>query len=188
MIGESGYDCSSNGNTLDSIPILAGFWRSGPSSLVIHRYLEEEACRGGTFIESSDDYCADGYKGPYCSVCQNGFRKSLGNTCFECNRSLSIVIMILGILFLVFLGIIFAMTVIYLLNGKDRTSTKSLRRIVPMISEPKVSSDGRFWCSLKRFLCSATFNRLKNLIVVWQILVIFRDIVRVPYPTYYNDL
>lgn len=62
--GEEGVDCNNPGVTLASLPIRKGYWRSSRKSLKVQQCLHSEACVGATEIASSDDYCANGYKGP----------------------------------------------------------------------------------------------------------------------------
>ena len=62
--GQEGVDCESPGATLASLPIREGYWRPSRESVLVHTCLHEEACVGATEVSSSDDYCADGYKGP----------------------------------------------------------------------------------------------------------------------------
>ena len=62
--GNEGVNCTTPGATQASLPILQGFWRSGSQSMVVHQCLHSDACVGGTKVSGSDDYCADGYKGP----------------------------------------------------------------------------------------------------------------------------
>ncbi|CAN0566941.1 unnamed protein product, partial [Laminaria digitata] len=56
------------GATKALLPIQRGYWRSSRESLVVHECLQSEACLGATEVSSSDDYCADGYRGPCESV------------------------------------------------------------------------------------------------------------------------
>ena len=64
IVGEEGVDCELPGATLASLPVREGYWRSSQESLVIHSCLHSEACAGATQVSSSDDYCAEGYRGP----------------------------------------------------------------------------------------------------------------------------
>ncbi len=62
--GEEGVDCELPGATLTTLPIRRGFWRSSPTSWVVHSCLHSESCAGASEVSNSDDYCADGYEGP----------------------------------------------------------------------------------------------------------------------------
>ena len=62
--GQEGLDCKQPGATKALLPVQEGFWRSSQESLVVYECLNLKACAGGTGVSSSDEYCADGYKGP----------------------------------------------------------------------------------------------------------------------------
>lgn len=64
IMGTEGVDCDNPGATLASLPVREGYWRSGKQSQVIHSCSHGDACAGATQISGSDDYCAEGYKGP----------------------------------------------------------------------------------------------------------------------------
>ena len=67
--GEEGVNCDSPGATKALLPVQQGYWRSSRESLVVHECLQSEACVGATEVSDSDDYCADGYRGPCESAC-----------------------------------------------------------------------------------------------------------------------
>ncbi len=68
--GVEGLNCSAPGATLAALPLRRGYWRSSRESKVVHACLHADACAGGAdLVESSDDYCADGYSGPCECVC-----------------------------------------------------------------------------------------------------------------------
>ncbi|CAN0516643.1 unnamed protein product, partial [Laminaria digitata] len=85
--GGEGVDCDSPGATLASLPIRQGYWRPDRESLVVHECFSSKACAGKTEISSADDYCQDGYNGPYCSVCSEGYGRGFSNTCHSCDNS-----------------------------------------------------------------------------------------------------
>ena len=59
-----GVDCEDPGATLASLPINPGYWRSNKSSVKVQPCLHSDACVGANVVESSNDYCNTGYKGP----------------------------------------------------------------------------------------------------------------------------
>ncbi|CAN0450046.1 unnamed protein product, partial [Scytosiphon promiscuus] len=66
---------------MKDLEIDAGFWRSSPTSKKILE-CPNDACTGG--ITGAAGYCEDGYDGPYCSVCTDGFSRGLGTNCQVC--------------------------------------------------------------------------------------------------------
>jgi hypothetical protein len=65
-------DCPSEASncTGKSIDLLQGFWRRTPETSYIFSCLYD-GCDGGT--GTGDDSCSNGYEGPLCAVCQQGY-------------------------------------------------------------------------------------------------------------------
>jgi predicted outer membrane repeat protein len=61
--------CTSTGVVAATLPLAAGYWRADLQSLAVRQCWREEACKGGVAVQSSDDYCAAGYRGP-CELLQ----------------------------------------------------------------------------------------------------------------------
>ena len=80
---EVGLNCSYAGVRLDTLPLLADFWRSSSSAKEVRRCYIDGACTGGTNFSS---YC-DGtmYTGPFCDVCVGGHNKASDGTCASCD-------------------------------------------------------------------------------------------------------
>ena len=96
------------GMSINTLSLNKGYWRASVKSADIEQCLNEEHCVGGDGSDPSS-YCAKGYKGPLCAVCQknytaNGSGESL--SCEKCEGS-SVATIIVGILgFLLFFGCI----------------------------------------------------------------------------------
>ena len=71
-----GADCNSNGATLKSLPVMSNFWRSSINSSNLEMCESEESCR--------NDTCVEGYEGPICSVCSDGYSVNAKGDCREC--------------------------------------------------------------------------------------------------------
>jgi predicted outer membrane repeat protein len=56
--------CSVTGTDTATLPLAAGYWRADLDSLDVKQCYRQEACKGGVAVNSSDDYCAEGYRGP----------------------------------------------------------------------------------------------------------------------------
>eukprot|EP00611_Tribonema_gayanum_P007210 TRINITY_DN1653_c0_g1_i1.p1 TRINITY_DN1653_c0_g1~~TRINITY_DN1653_c0_g1_i1.p1 ORF type:complete len:1109 (+),score=308.99 TRINITY_DN1653_c0_g1_i1:195-3521(+) len=79
-------ECLEPGITTATLPLLPGYWRASleVGQADILRCWNEKACRGGAAELSTDDYCDDGYEGPYCAVCRAGYTSFVGSTCYKC--------------------------------------------------------------------------------------------------------
>ena len=98
------------GMTLWTLDLLPNFWRSSNSSTSILHCLGKEHCVGGS---DSSNYCAEGYRGALCAVCEKGYAAvGVGESlsCKECSGS-SIATAVFGIIF--FLFVIASLFLIY---------------------------------------------------------------------------
>lgn len=66
------------------IDVDAGFWRSSSISMNILECPVEAACLGGKDVSLQ---CANGHKGPYCSVCKTGYVPDSDGSCVSCENS-----------------------------------------------------------------------------------------------------
>ncbi|CAM9644386.1 unnamed protein product [Ectocarpus sp. 13 AM-2016] len=124
--GAEGLDCELPGATLASLPIREGYWRSSGESLTIHQCVHHAACVGATQISSAQDYCGEGYQGPYCAVCTGGFGRGAGNTCHSCEGTKSRLLIAAGSLFALVILLLIILAMVYLVGGLD--AVEGLRR------------------------------------------------------------
>ncbi|CAM9899894.1 unnamed protein product, partial [Laminaria digitata] len=96
---DKGVDCDHPGATLASLPIRPGYWRSSAESRVVQQCLHSDACSGSRKIANANDYCADGYSGPYCAVCSDGYGRGVSNSCHRCDNTKAHLLFALGALF-----------------------------------------------------------------------------------------
>eukprot|EP00903_Cladosiphon_okamuranus_P020904 g19197.t1 len=148
--------------SLELLEIDPGYWRATNTSEVVLACYNEDACLGG--ITGADDYCDQGYGGPYCSVCSDGYTASLGFACTRCSGAwasivVAVVVAIVGVLLLVAL-------LMHFLPEKD--------------------SSGRDF--LARVLRRVPVQSLKIVIIVWQILTQFASVANVTYKDVYQRL
>jgi len=62
------------GSTQEQLTIEPKNWRISGKTDVIHECPYPEACLGGSeFTDEGNGYCAVGYKGPLCSVCEEDY-------------------------------------------------------------------------------------------------------------------
>ena len=168
------YDCSSSGVTVKNLPVSRGYWRHSDSSLRIHKCFHEDSCKGSTEILSSDDYCASGHNGPYCAVCDDDYGQGTGGLCFKCEEGINIrtVLVVVGFIVLaIFLVLFFA----FLIGGLD---------VIVRVGTYFMSEETKTKL-ITKFSRRIPLYSIKILIVVWQILTIFPEIVNITYPFYY---
>ncbi|CAN0047697.1 unnamed protein product, partial [Ectocarpus fasciculatus] len=126
--GAEGVNCELPGATLASLPILEGYWRSGPESATVLACIHAESCAGATQVSSSDDYCSSGYEGPYCASCQSGYGTGIGNTCHSCDDERSRWLIVAGSLFTLVTLLTLGLAVVFLIGGLD--AVEEVRRTV----------------------------------------------------------
>jgi hypothetical protein len=96
------------GTTKENIVLKKNFWRESKETLNTYKCKNVYACKGGRFVNSTDNLCQPGHKGPICDVCEKGWSKDDG-VCLKCPEnigrtiSLTIVIPVICILIIIFL-------------------------------------------------------------------------------------
>ena len=79
--------CNIDGNsTEEKLTLHSGYWRISAESEVVLKCPLRDACTGGVIFENSgDSYCAQGYTGPLCAVCDIGyFYETSTLACLNC--------------------------------------------------------------------------------------------------------
>eukprot|EP00752_Nemacystus_decipiens_P012585 g11145.t1 len=157
------HSTSSGGNTtLEALSIQAGYWRATASGTNILACYNADACLGG--ITGSAGYCLEGYEGPYCSVCSDGYTAQLGFTCSKCSDSTG------GVMVVVVLAVAAVLVgmaaVVYVMSGE-------------------VGCMGRGG-AFERLFRNIPLQSVKIVIVAWQILTQFAAVVNVTFPHLYQ--
>ncbi|KAG5180055.1 hypothetical protein JKP88DRAFT_279979 [Tribonema minus] len=84
-------DCSGIvvGSTVATLPLMSGYWRETLQQESIRDCWNPGACKGGMAVAEGDplNYCAEGYQGPYCAVCRDGYAGLSGYRCSKCTPS-----------------------------------------------------------------------------------------------------
>lgn len=97
----------------DEIKVKRGFWRiSENSSAILQCLLIEKGCLGGW--ETGDESCAEGFEGPLCSVCSDGYY--LSSVTFSCELCGNAYVSPIGVVSLIFLSIAFFIVIWYFLT------------------------------------------------------------------------
>ena len=74
-----------DGSDKDNLNLESGYWRYSRDTTETIKCKHNIMCQGGKIINSTDNLCSDGHKGPICDVCKNGWAKSDG-VCFSCQK------------------------------------------------------------------------------------------------------
>eukprot|EP00752_Nemacystus_decipiens_P008612 g7691.t1 len=153
------------GASLETLNVSRGYWRSSNLSVLVLACYNPKACLGGQ--TGVDDPCNDGYRGPYCAVCESGYASSLAHTCTRCSGSrrdgLVAAAVIVGTAALCVLVAFCA----YLLSAE--------------------TGERRRGCIHQSVSAKFPLQSLKIIIVVWQILTQFASAANISFPDIYQD-
>ncbi|CAN0093617.1 unnamed protein product [Ectocarpus sp. 4 AP-2014] len=154
-----------DGVTLETLTIAGGYWRATSDSTNILDCYHADACLGGK--TGSDSYCAPGYGGPYCSVCEPDYSPSFSYTCTQCSSSRR-------------QGLLAAIVIVAIVAAFATVAIfKSL------LSAELQDSNMR--CFHGRVRQAVPVQALKIIVVVWQILTQFAAAANTSYPGVYQD-
>ncbi|CAM9486217.1 unnamed protein product [Scytosiphon promiscuus] len=153
------------GVTLETLSVDSGYWRPNNESETILACYNADACVGGQ--TDSDEFCATGYTGPYCAVCEAGYSSSLSRTCNRCSSSRR-------------QGLI-AVTAIAAFLAIAAIVTMLQYMLSMELAERNIG------CFNRWVFRAVPLQSLKIVVVVWQILTQFADAANVTYPSLYQD-
>ncbi|CAN0174738.1 unnamed protein product [Ectocarpus sp. 4 AP-2014] len=153
------------GLTSETLSIDGGYWRATGESDNILACYNADACRGG--VTGADSFCAPGYKGPYCAVCETGYSPALAHTCTRCSSSRRQGLVAASVIAALVVAFAVATIVEFLLSTED--------------------DEGNVGCFRRRVLRAVPVQALKIIVVVWQILTQFADAANTTYPGVYQD-
>ncbi|CAN0085623.1 unnamed protein product, partial [Ascophyllum nodosum] len=151
------------GMTVETLNLMPGFYRTSYESREV--------------LECSDAsrYCADGYAGPYCAACDEGYGSGFQYSCHSCQGSHKwaaiggAVAVFVVVMFVVVFG------VAYLVGVEDRPNYERSG-----MWERRVSN---FRDGLVRII---PLTAVKIVLVSWQIITQFSSVVSVQYPPAYE--
>ena len=81
---ETGMNCTSQGVVLQSLVLDENYWRSSLTSTEVLACPDGSGCVCTIIDNGTIASCSEGYQGPYCSVCSEGYSKSAAMTCTVC--------------------------------------------------------------------------------------------------------
>eukprot|EP00752_Nemacystus_decipiens_P011444 g10163.t1 len=168
-LNPEGVDCRSEGTLLETLPIQSGYWRSAFTSTTIRECFNDDACVGSVGssrrIADPDDYCATGYLGPYCAVCEGGYTTGVSHTCHSCDSS-----------FWAGMVVVMALTVVVVVLGL-------VIILNDLVGNPALTdlSETRF-SVMSRRLRTIPFHKLKIPLVVFQIMTQYASITSIEFP------
>lgn len=88
----NGWSCDVEGNSLERLRILPGFWRAWNLSTDVRRCFHMEYCNASAtagalssaLIDDDTQGCVSGHRGPYCELCVTNYYHSVTG-CVECS-------------------------------------------------------------------------------------------------------
>ncbi|CAM9486398.1 unnamed protein product [Discosporangium mesarthrocarpum] len=164
LINPEGVDCQDEGALLQTLQVKDGFWRATLTSKHIRQCFSSGACVGGNNVVSVEDYCRDGYTGPYCSVCDEGWSHGVSHTCHECTSAFRA-----GMLALLSVVVVIMVVLVYILMS-DLMSNPALTDLIESRSV------------VVGLIRKVPFHKLKIPIVVCQIITQYASITAIEFP------
>ncbi|CAM9448508.1 unnamed protein product, partial [Hapterophycus canaliculatus] len=174
IVPEGSQTTTRAGGTLETLEILPGFYRPSENSTDIRECFYAGACQGG---QTPENYCAQGYGGPYCAVCVAGYSPGYSYTCKSClgdnrRRALGVTA---GIAAIAAAAAIFMVV--------------KLSSVVEAGPPTKLKSRWQQKCSewQARMRRRVPLTAFKIMVVVWQIVTQYSDVAGVQYEGIYGD-
>ncbi|CAM9358530.1 unnamed protein product [Ectocarpus sp. 13 AM-2016] len=152
--------------TLETLSVAEGYWRATNDSVNILACYNVDACVGGQ--TGAEEFCAQGYTGPYCAVCEPDYSASLSYTCTRCSSSRRQGFVAVTVIAALMLACVVVAIVRYLVSTQ-------------------LEEERNAGCFRRRVLRYVPLQALKIIVVVWQILIQFADAAGVTYPGAYQD-
>ena len=127
-----GTACVEPGETVQTLPLVGGYWRARDSTDVLHRCYTEGFCP-----HANGSACADGHSGPFCEVCETNFYRSGFGGCIACEGSQELA-MALPIAVLA----VIALALACLLRSAKRRSVQAVLRRLDALADAALKQDG----------------------------------------------
>ncbi|CAM9300041.1 unnamed protein product, partial [Sphacelaria rigidula] len=166
-----GLDCSSSGTLLETLPLIQGYWRSTVDTTIIRECLNAQACLGSREmdrISSVNEYCAVGYTGPYCAVCDIDYTPGVSNSCHSCDSSFRAgMVVMLALMGVIFLGLVSLV-------------------VMDLVANPALTELNETRWAVSRWLRVIPFHKLKIPLVVFQIITQYASITAIEFPVIFR--
>ncbi|CAM9477686.1 unnamed protein product [Ectocarpus fasciculatus] len=169
MMGASG----NAGATVATLELEPGYYRTSADSREVLQCHQEEACLGGV---DTSEYCASGYEGAYCAVCEEDYATGYQHSCASCVGTDKQSALSTAIAFLLVAsgGVAFVIADLIRLVDDDNTGGT-------------VSTCGKTLNSFRDRLANGIpLTSIKIVLVAWQIVTQFSSVVNVVYPAVYE--
>eukprot|EP00611_Tribonema_gayanum_P001671 TRINITY_DN1121_c0_g1_i8.p1 TRINITY_DN1121_c0_g1~~TRINITY_DN1121_c0_g1_i8.p1 ORF type:complete len:1431 (+),score=246.26 TRINITY_DN1121_c0_g1_i8:130-4422(+) len=124
-------DCSSAvGVTVATLQLRKGYWRESLSTDALRACWNPDACTGGAPASEDelDEYCAQGYSGPYCAVCTADHMHLTAYTCAACTSGAMSAVIIIATVVLVALATCALVAVLESLRYSDMSAAAGSAR------------------------------------------------------------
>eukprot|EP00903_Cladosiphon_okamuranus_P016944 g15619.t1 len=167
----TGADSTSNaGATLQTLDLEPGYYRTSPTSRDVLECHREEACIGGN---DASQYCAEGYQGAYCAVCEEDYGSGYQFSCHRCvDQDAGSVATAVTVLVVVVLVIALAIADLVAVVEQDDTASSWANRLKSYRN---------------RLVEAIPLTAIKIVLVAWQIITQFTTVADVMYPDVYED-
>ncbi|CAM9484360.1 unnamed protein product [Ascophyllum nodosum] len=167
-----GVNTGNSGMTLETLDLMPGFFRTSKQSKEVLECHRKDACLGGPTVAL---YCAEGYTGPYCASCDEGYGSGFQYTCHSCQESDKRAAIGGAVALLAIVMFVAALVVAYL---------------VGVVDQPNFERSGKWERRASNFRDGLVrvipLPAVKIVAVSWQIITQFSSVVNVRYPPVYE--
>jgi hypothetical protein len=168
------------------IKLRAGWWREKNSTALLFACpYGETACLGGEKV--SDALCKEGYEGPLCAVCSEGYYfQSVDSTCQSCPRSQAL--NVFSIVLIIVLGVTLILAAIRKSESMELITDFSIVEFVAFISRHTLGvklnwESEEFQVALERAAC-----KTKIYVTLFQIVSSFPFVLQLSFPPAFSKI
>ena len=163
-----GTECKKYGTTLYDFKLAKGYWRTSNISIDVLE-CSQPSCQGGV---DTSIYCAPGYEGPLCSICQEDYAPLFGECAF-CASENSILSPLFLLCFVIFLIYLLLRIVFRSYNFHSKTVERKLHNVERVDRIAEYSE-----------IMAQTLSKLKMIFINIQITINFPFMLEIQFPSY----